>query len=53
MVSRGGCRVESDLGFVDAGIDAQFDQLVHALLGEPRGATVTEGDGNLFADSIS
>lgn len=53
IVSRGGCRVESDLGFVDAGIDAQFEELVHALLGEPSAATVAEGDGNLLADPVS
>lgn len=52
-VSRGGCRVESELGFVDAGIDAQFDEMVHALLGEPGAATVAEGDGQLLADPIS
>jgi flagellar assembly protein FliH len=52
-VSRGGCRVESDLGFVDAGIDAQFDEMVHALLGESGAATVAEGDGHLLADPVS
>ena len=31
-VSRGGCRVESPYGFVDAGIDAQFEQLARALV---------------------
>lgn len=50
-VSRGGCRVESDLGFIDAGVDAQFEQLVHALLGEP-GAAATEADGHLLAHPV-
>jgi flagellar assembly protein FliH len=31
-VPRGGCRVESPFGFVDAGIDAQFQELARALL---------------------
>jgi flagellar assembly protein FliH len=31
-VSRGGCRVESPFGFVDASIDAQFQELARALL---------------------
>jgi flagellar assembly protein FliH len=38
-VSRGGCAVESDFGSVDAGVDAQFDEVMRALLGdrkEPR-----------------
>lgn len=38
-VSRGGCSVESDFGSVDAGVDAQFDEVMRALLGnrkEPR-----------------
>jgi flagellar assembly protein FliH len=35
-VSRGGCLVESPFGFVDASIDAQFQELARALLdGEP------------------
>lgn len=31
-VARGGCLVESPFGFVDASIDAQFEELAHALL---------------------
>ena len=31
-VPRGGCRVESPFGFVDASIDAQFQELARALL---------------------
>ncbi|MFN8057718.1 MAG: FliH/SctL family protein [Vicinamibacterales bacterium] len=30
---RGGCVIESDLGSIDAGIDAQFDEMAKALLG--------------------
>jgi flagellar assembly protein FliH len=56
-VSRGGCRVESDLGFIEAGIDAQFDQLVHALLGDGEAAPVAAvsggADANLLADPVS
>jgi flagellar assembly protein FliH len=37
-VSRGGCLVESPFGFVDASIDAQFQELARALLdGETAG----------------
>jgi flagellar assembly protein FliH len=32
VVSRGGCLVESPFGFVDASIDAQFQELARALL---------------------
>lgn len=31
-VPRGGCRVESDFGFVDASLDAQFHEIAQALL---------------------
>jgi flagellar assembly protein FliH len=33
-VAPGGCRVESDLGTLDAGVDAQIQELGRALLGE-------------------
>jgi flagellar assembly protein FliH len=33
-VSRGGCRIESDLGVMDAGADAQIQEIARALLGE-------------------
>lgn len=33
-VPRGGCRVESDFGAIDAGVDAQIEELAHALLGD-------------------
>ena len=33
-VPRGGCRIESDFGALDAGIDAQMQELAHALLGD-------------------
>lgn len=33
-VPRGGCRVESDFGMLDAGVDAQIQELAHALLGQ-------------------
>jgi flagellar assembly protein FliH len=33
-VSRGGCRVESDLGMMDAGADAQIQEIARALLGD-------------------
>jgi flagellar assembly protein FliH len=41
-VARGGCVVESDFGLVDAGVDAQFEELSRVLIGgrpgELRGA---------------
>ena len=33
-VSRGGCLVQSDFGYVDASVDAQFQELARALLVE-------------------
>ena len=33
-VARGGCRVESDMGMIDAGVDAQIQEIARALLGE-------------------
>lgn len=33
-VGRGGCRVESEFGAMDAGVDAQIHELARALLGE-------------------
>jgi flagellar assembly protein FliH len=41
-VSRGGCLVESPFGFVDAGIDAQFQELARALL-DTEGASLEAG----------
>jgi flagellar assembly protein FliH len=33
-VPRGGCRVESTVGALDAGVDAQLQEIAHALLGD-------------------
>jgi flagellar assembly protein FliH len=33
-VGRGGCRVESDMGMIEAGVDAQIQEIARALLGE-------------------
>jgi flagellar assembly protein FliH len=33
-IARGGCRIDSDFGTVDAGVDAQIQELAHALLGD-------------------
>jgi flagellar assembly protein FliH len=35
-VARGGCQVESEFGFVDAGVEAQFDEVMRALIGDRR-----------------
>jgi len=40
-VSRGGCRIDSDFGALDAGVDAQIQELAHALLGDA--VAVTHG----------
>jgi flagellar assembly protein FliH len=36
-VPRGGCRVESEFGTMEAGVDAQMQELARALLGEDAG----------------
>jgi flagellar assembly protein FliH len=33
-LSRGGCRIESDMGILDAGVDAQLQEIARALLGD-------------------
>jgi len=38
-VPRGGCRIESDLGVIDAGVDAQLQEITRALLQESPAAT--------------
>ena len=38
-VSRGGCLVESEFGFVDASVDAQFEQVAQALADSPSPAS--------------
>jgi len=35
---RGGCRVESDYGDIEAGVDGQIQEVARALLGDDRGA---------------
>jgi flagellar assembly protein FliH len=42
-VARGGCRIDSDFGALDAGVDAQIQELAHALLGDAVG--VIHGGG--------
>ncbi len=41
-VARGGCRVESDFGFVDASIDAQLGEIARAVLAD------SESEGELL-----
>jgi flagellar assembly protein FliH len=38
-LSRGGCRIESDMGILDAGVNAQLQEIARALLGEEEGAS--------------
>lgn len=42
-VSRGGCRIDSDFGAIDAGVDAQIQELAHALLGDAVGVAYGSG----------
>jgi flagellar biosynthesis/type III secretory pathway protein FliH len=41
-IERGGCRVESDLGSMDVGIDAQIEEVARALLGEDRSEALSK-----------
>lgn len=41
-VDRGGCLVESDLGTLDVGIDAQIEEVARALLGEDHGEAMSK-----------
>jgi flagellar assembly protein FliH len=41
-IARGGCRVESDFGDIDVGVDAQIQELARALLGDEDGSHGTE-----------
>jgi len=43
-VGRGGCRVESELGMLDAGVDAQIQEIARTLLGEEQGSHVLRHD---------
>jgi flagellar assembly protein FliH len=38
-IARGGCRVESEYGEIDAGVDAQIQEIARALLGDGSDAT--------------
>ena len=41
-VSRGGCRIESDFGTLESGVDAQIQELTRALLGDESVADPSE-----------
>ena len=40
-ISRGGCRIESAFGFVDASVDAQFEEIEKAVMAEEATTAVT------------
>lgn len=40
-LSRGGCRIESDMGVLDAGVDAQLQEIARALLGDDSETTTS------------
>lgn len=42
-VGRGGCRVESEMGMLEAGVDAQIHEIARALLGEEQVANDARG----------
>jgi flagellar assembly protein FliH len=44
-LSRGGCRVESDMGLLDVGIDAQLQEVGRVLLGAEDAARAETGAG--------
>ena len=48
-ISRGGCRLETEIGLVDATVPTQFDEIRRQLLGEPspNGETDEEAPHNL------
>ncbi len=39
-IGRGGCRIESAFGFIEAGVEAQFEEIEKAVLGEDTGEAV-------------
>ena len=42
-ISRGGCRVESAFGFVEASVDAQFEEIEKAVTGDEATTAVESG----------
>lgn len=42
-VARGGCRVESEFGYIDASVDAQMDEMARAMLGEAMAPATRRG----------
>lgn len=45
LVSRGGCLVQSDFGFMDVSPESQFRELAHALLADGEGPDVEPAHG--------
>ena len=42
-IARGGCRVESEFGYIDASVDAQMDEMARAILGEAFAPAARQG----------
>ncbi|MGE3190999.1 MAG: FliH/SctL family protein, partial [Vicinamibacterales bacterium] len=42
-LSRGQCQVESEYGFIDVGVEAQFEQISQALIGDAEAVPVAAG----------
>ncbi len=42
-IARGGCRVESEFGYIDASVDAQMDEMARAMLGETTAPAARQG----------
>lgn len=53
-VSRGSCLIESDFGFVEAGVEAQFEEIAKALVDEAEPVGVTQDDvvARTLADGV-
>ena len=46
-LSRGGCRIESDMGMLDAGVDAQLQEVARALLGDDDGGVAARATSRM------
>jgi flagellar assembly protein FliH len=51
-LSRGSCRVESDMGMLDAGVDAQLKEIARALLGDDEVADQPSGVAHAIAQGV-
>jgi flagellar assembly protein FliH len=52
-LSRGGCRIESDMGMLDVGVEAQLQEIARALLGDDEGAHEAVGAVRSLARGVN